>query len=34
MKLLIIEDDVNLATTLARRFTKQGFTCELVHNSE
>lgn len=34
MKLLIIEDDVNLATTLARRFTKQGFTCELAHNSE
>lgn len=34
MKLLIIEDDENLATTLARRFTKQGFTCELAHNSE
>ena len=34
MKLLIIEDDVNLATTLARRFTKQGFACELAHNTE
>ena len=34
MKLLIIEDDVNLASTLARRFTKQGFTCSLAHNAE
>ncbi len=34
MKLLIIEDDVNLATTLARRFTKHGFACELAHNKE
>jgi len=34
MKLLIIEDDVNLANTLARRFAKQGFECELAHSSE
>ncbi|TMP49208.1 MULTISPECIES: response regulator transcription factor [unclassified Pseudoalteromonas] len=34
MKLLIIEDDENLASTLARRFTKQGFTCSLAHNAE
>lgn len=34
MKLLIIEDDVNLASTLARRFTKQGFICSLAHNAE
>ncbi|WP_024603458.1 MULTISPECIES: response regulator [unclassified Pseudoalteromonas] len=32
MKLLIIEDDINLASTLARRLTKQGFTCEVAHN--
>lgn len=32
MKLLIIEDDINLACTLARRLTKQGFTCEVAHN--
>lgn len=32
MKLLIIEDDVNLATTLARRLTKHGFACEVAHN--
>ncbi|WP_166113972.1 response regulator [Pseudoalteromonas sp. Z9A5] len=32
MKLLIIEDDINLANTLARRLTKQGFTCEVAHN--
>ena len=34
MKLLIIEDDVNLASTLAMRFTKQGFICSLAHNAE
>ena len=32
MKLLIIEDDINLASTLARRLTKQVFTCEVAHN--
>jgi two-component system response regulator RegA len=32
MKLLIIEDDINLASTLARRLTKQGFTCDVAHN--
>lgn len=32
MKLLIIEDDINLASTLARRLTKQGFTCDVEHN--
>ncbi|MBQ4799135.1 response regulator [Pseudoalteromonas sp. MMG006] len=32
MKLLIIEDDINLASTLARRLTKQGFSCEVAHN--
>ncbi|MBG9995298.1 response regulator [Pseudoalteromonas sp. NZS127_1] len=32
MKLLIIEDDINLANTLARRLTKQGFICEVAHN--
>lgn len=32
MKLLIIEDDINLASTLARRLTKQSFTCEVAHN--
>ncbi|WP_404344135.1 response regulator transcription factor [Pseudoalteromonas mariniglutinosa] len=34
MKLLIIEDDINLATTLARRLSKQGFQCQLAHTSE
>ncbi|WP_392353278.1 response regulator transcription factor [Pseudoalteromonas sp. PB2-1] len=34
MKLLIIEDDINLANTLARRFVKQGFACELAHSSK
>ena len=34
MKLLIIEDDINLANTLARRLTKQGFQCHLAHNKE
>lgn len=34
MKLLIIEDDINLANTLARRLTKQGFQCQLAHNKE
>ena len=34
MKLLIIEDDINLANTLARRFVKQGFECELAHSSK
>ena len=32
MKLLIIEDDINLASTLARRLTKQGFICDVAHN--
>ena len=32
MKLLIIEDDINLTSTLARRLTKQGFSCEVAHN--
>jgi two-component system response regulator RegA len=32
MKLLIIEDDLNLANTLARRLTKHGFYCEMAHN--
>ncbi|MBQ4833733.1 response regulator [Pseudoalteromonas sp. MMG010] len=32
MKLLIIEDDENLASTLARRLTKQGFSCCVAHN--
>ena len=32
MKLLIIEDDINLASTLARRLTKQSFSCEVAHN--
>ncbi|WP_341219199.1 response regulator [uncultured Pseudoalteromonas sp.] len=32
MKLLIIEDDINLASTLARRLTKQGFICDVTHN--
>ncbi|MDN3379845.1 MULTISPECIES: response regulator [unclassified Pseudoalteromonas] len=33
MKLLIIEDDINLASTLTRRLTKHGFGCEVAHNS-
>ncbi|MCR2446260.1 response regulator, partial [Salmonella enterica] len=32
MKILIIEDDINLASTLARRLTKYGFNCEIAHN--
>ncbi|CAM4144670.1 response regulator transcription factor [Pseudoalteromonas ostreae] len=32
MKLLIIEDDINLANTLARRLTKHGFTCQQAHS--
>ena len=32
MKLLIIEDDITLASTLARRLTKQSFSCEVAHN--
>ena len=32
MKLLIIEDDINLTSTLARRLTKQSFSCEVAHN--
>ncbi|MGB0945530.1 response regulator transcription factor [Pseudoalteromonas marina] len=32
MKILIIEDDINLASTLARRLTKQGFICDVAHN--
>lgn len=31
-KLLIIEDDVNFAATLARRLTKLGYICEVAHN--
>ena len=34
MKLLIIEDDINLANTLARRLIKQGFQCQLAHTKE
>lgn len=34
MKLLIIEDDINLANTLARRLSKHGFACQLAHNKE
>jgi len=33
MKLLIIEDDHAFAQTLARRFTKQGFVCTLIHQA-
>lgn len=32
MKLLIIEDDINLAATLARRLSKHGFSCAVTHN--
>ena len=32
MKILIIEDDINLASTLARRLTKQGFICDVADN--
>lgn len=32
MKLLIIEDDINLANTLARRLAKQGFSCDVAYN--
>lgn len=34
MNLLIIEDDINLANTLARRFTKHGFCCQLAHSCQ
>ncbi|SEL32842.1 two-component system, response regulator RegA [Colwellia chukchiensis] len=33
-KLLIIEDDVAFATTLARRMTKHGFHCQQVHQAD
>ncbi len=33
-KLLIIEDDVSLATTLARRMTKHNFSCQQVHQAD
>ena len=32
-KLLIIEDDVAFAQTIARRFTSQGFSCTVVHQA-
>lgn len=32
MKLLIIEDDINLAATLSRRLTKLGYECKVAHN--
>ncbi|MEH6596540.1 MAG: response regulator [Colwellia polaris] len=32
-KLLIIEDDVPFAATLARRMSKHGFSCEQVHQA-
>ena len=34
MKLLIVEDDISLANTLARRLTKHGFICQLAHSKE
>lgn len=33
MKLLIIEDDIPFAQTLARRLTKHGFECEVCHQA-
>jgi two-component system response regulator RegA len=33
MKLLIIEDDIAFANTLARRMTKQGFECVQIHQA-
>ncbi len=33
MKLLIIEDDINLANTLARRLTKYGFDCIIANDA-
>lgn len=33
-KLLIIEDDVSFAATLARRMSKYGFSCQQVHQSD
>ncbi|MGB2739944.1 MAG: response regulator [Cognaticolwellia sp.] len=33
-KLLIIEDDISFATTLARRMSKHGFSCEQVHQAD
>lgn len=33
MKLLIIEDDIPFAKTLARRLTKHGFECVLCHDA-
>jgi len=33
MKLLIIEDELGFAQTLSRRFTKQGFTCQVVNQA-
>jgi two-component system response regulator RegA len=34
MRLLIIEDDESLASTLSRRLTKQGFICNVAHTSQ
>lgn len=34
MKLLIIEDDKALCTTLNRRLTKQNFECHEVHQAD
>lgn len=34
MKLLIIEDDVSFASTLARRMAKHGFICEQIHQAD
>lgn len=33
-KLLIIEDDVSFAATLARRMTKHNFSCQQVHQAD
>lgn len=33
-KLLIIEDDIAFAATLARRMSKYGFSCEQVHQAD
>ncbi len=33
-KLLIIEDDVSFAATLARRMSKYGFSCQQVHQAD
>ena len=33
-KLLIIEDDISFAATLARRMSKYGFSCQQVHQAD